>query len=97
MQHHGEALRRLTHKDTLVDAVRTDPDGAELAPRQRALVDYALKLTRRPSAVTEVDLSLLKEAGLDDPAIHDLAAVTAYFNFVNRMALGLGVELEPEE
>ncbi len=41
------------------------------------------------------DVETLRGAGLSDAAIHDAAAVTAYFNFVNRLALGLGVELEP--
>lgn len=59
-------------------------------------MQYALKLTRAPASVTEHDLVPLREAGLDDRGIHDLAAVVAYFNFVNRMALGLGVELEDE-
>lgn len=44
--------------------------------------------------MTEDDLLPLREAGLDDRGIHDFAAVVAYFNFVNRIALGLGVELE---
>jgi len=38
----------------------------------------------------------LRAAGLPDSAVHDAAAIAAYFNFVNRVALGLGVELEPE-
>lgn len=55
---------------------------------------YAAKLTRAPSEVSESDVAALREAGLADEAIHDAAAITAYFNFVNRMASGLGVELE---
>lgn len=57
-------------------------------------MDYALKLTRTPADVVQEDVASLREAGLSDRAIHDAAAVTAYFNFVNRIALGLGVELE---
>ena len=45
--------------------------------------------------MAETDLVALRNAGLGDEGIHDLVAVVAYFNFVNRMALGLGVELEP--
>lgn len=43
----------------------------------------------------EADVATLREAGLTDAGIHDLNAVTAYFNFVNRVAQGLGVALEP--
>ena len=63
--------------------------------RSRAFVNYALKLTRTPNDMAETDLVALRNAGLIDEGIHDLVAVVAYFNFVNRMALGLGVELEP--
>lgn len=66
-----------------------------MTPRERALIDYAVALTTSPATVNENDIERLREAGLDDTAIHDAAAVAAYFNFVNRIALGLGVELEP--
>jgi len=94
VKHHGEALRALTKDDVLLAALERDPRTASLNQRQRTLVDYALKLTLTPQDVREEDLAPLREAGLSDGAIHDAAAITAYFNFVNRMALGLGVELE---
>ena len=62
--------------------------------RSRSLLSFALKLTRAPHAIEESDVQALRNGGLGDGGIHDAAAVTAYFNFVNRMALGLGVELE---
>jgi alkylhydroperoxidase family enzyme len=58
------------------------------------MLDYALKLTRTPAEVTAVDVDRLRRAGFDDRAIHDICAVTAYYAFVNRIADGLGVELE---
>lgn len=61
----------------------------------RALVDYALKLTLAPRQVAEPDVAALRAQGISDAGIHDAAAVAAYFNFVNRIASGLGVELEP--
>lgn len=96
MRHHGEALRKLTKDDGLVERISKDPDGAALAGRERTLVDFALRLTRAPGQIREHDLEPLRHEGLTDSGIHDLVAVTAYFNFVNRMALGLGVELEPD-
>ena len=84
----------MTRDAALVDGLTHDPDTASLDARSRAFVAYALKLTRTPSAVTQDDVATLRAAGLGDRGIHDLAAVVAYFNFVNRMAAGLGGELE---
>lgn len=55
---------------------------------------YAEKLTLQPESVRETDVTALREAGLEDEAILHVAEVVAYFNFVNRMAEGLGVPLE---
>jgi uncharacterized peroxidase-related enzyme len=82
--------------DVLVDALAADPEAAPLGARSRALVTYALALTRIPHAVTTADLQPLRDVGLSDRGIHDLAAVVAYFNFVNRIAEGLGVALEED-
>jgi len=58
------------------------------------MLDYAVKLTREPWAMAEVDIAALRNAGFEDAAILDIAQVTAYYAFVNRLADGLGVELE---
>lgn len=60
------------------------------------MVNYAVKLTYSPKSVCIEDVRRMKTAGLTDAAIHDVASIVGYFNFVNRMALGLGIELEPE-
>ncbi len=59
------------------------------------MVTYVLTLTRTPGAVTAADVAALRAAGFDDRAIHDICAITAYFGFVNRLADGLGVDVEP--
>lgn len=69
---------------------------AALSDAERCMLEYADKLTRTPGAMVEADVVSLREAGFDDAAIHDICAVTAYFAFVNRIADGLGVELEGE-
>ena len=74
--------------------IAMDPDGAQLPSQDRAILDYALKVTRAPASVARSDVDRLREVGLGDRAIHDVCQVTAYYNFVNRMADGLGVELE---
>lgn len=80
----------------MLAALERDPSETRLDARGRALVDYALKLTRSPHSVSPDDIERLRAAGLTDEAIHDAAAVVAYFNFVNRLASGLGVELETD-
>jgi uncharacterized peroxidase-related enzyme len=59
-----------------------------------ALCRYARKLTLRPADMREDDLQPLRALGLDDRAIVDASQVVAYFNYVNRVAEGLGVERE---
>lgn len=67
-----------------------------MAPRLLAMLAYAEKLTLRPSELVATDLDPLREQGLTDRDIVDLNQVVAYFNYVNRIAHGLGVDLEPE-
>jgi uncharacterized peroxidase-related enzyme len=66
-------------------------------PRERALVAYADKLTLAPATVRRADVVALVAHGFDDRAVHDACAIVAYFAFVNRIADGLGVEIEPED
>ncbi len=60
----------------------------------RALLAYAEKLTREPAACSAADVDELREHGWDDRAITDLVEVCAYFNYINRIADGLGVDHE---
>lgn len=65
------------------------------------MLDYAVALTRAPGRMEGADVRALRVAGFDDAAVLDICQVTAYYNYVNRLADGLGVELEdswrPEE
>ncbi len=96
MRHHGEALRSVSGDDDLVSSVSKDPRSSAVSERQRVLLDFAIKLTQRPQAIEEADIRPLCAHGFSDQAIHDAAAIIAYFNFVNRIASGLGVGLEGE-
>lgn len=58
------------------------------------MLDYAHKLTLEPAAVAAGDVQELRAVGFDDQGVHDICAVAAYFAFVNRIADGLGVEME---
>lgn len=58
------------------------------------MLEFARKLTNSPGDMRKADVEKLREAGLNDAAIVELASVAAYFNFINRIALGLGVRLD---
>ncbi len=95
-QLHGGFLRALGADPTLVHRLASDPAAAPLPPADRAIVDYALKLTRAPRAMTRADVEALRGHRLSDAEIFEIALTTAYFNYTNRVAEGLGVEPEPE-
>ncbi len=84
-------------QERLIDALVRDHTTAALDEADRAMLDYATKLTHHPSRMARADIDRLRAVGFDDRAIHDLCAITAYFAFVNRIADGLGVELEPPD
>ena len=97
VNHHTEALRRYIKDEETLEMLMT-ADGLEtLEPRLSNIVRHADKLTSAPSAMTESDLGELRAVGLSDRDILDLSLIVAYFNFVNRIALGLGVEYSAEE
>lgn len=95
MTHHGAGLRRLTGDDELVGQLSHDYREARLDARDRAMLDYAVKLTLEPWNMIQEDVQRLRAAGFEDRDILDINQVTAYYAFVNRVADGLGVELEP--
>ena len=97
INHHTEALRHfLDEEETL--AMLATADGLEtLEPRLSNIVRYAEKLTTAPGAMTEIDLGELRAEGLSDTDILDLTLIVGYFNFVNRIAMGLGVEYSDDE
>lgn len=61
-----------------------------------ALCDFAVKLTAAPASVGGEDADVLRAHGFDDATIHDAIQVIAYFNYINRVAEGVGIEDEPE-
>jgi uncharacterized peroxidase-related enzyme len=94
--HHAESLRRYEKDETVVERIAS-ADYAELPERLTAMLLFATALTRYPGESREAHVRSLREAGLDDGEILDATLVVAYFNFVNRIALGLGVEFTDDE
>ena len=83
-------------RDTWVRAVADGWRSAGLGAEDFALCAFAEKLTRTPSSMTEADVQGLRGHGFDDTAIHDAIQVTSYFNYINRVADAIHVDLEPE-
>jgi len=97
VNHHAEALRRYIKDDEVVSMLMA-ADGLEtLEPRLSNIVRHAEKLTTAPGAMTESDLGELRAEGLSDSDILDITLIVGYFNFVNRIAVGLGVDFNADE
>ena len=79
----------------MADLQSTTATVLQLSASEQALLAYADVLTRTPQAVTIAHIDALRAAGYTDRAIHDACAIIGYFAFVNRIADGLGVALEP--
>jgi len=94
MTHHGAGLLQLTEDKKLVEQLKQDYRKANLGEGDRAMLDYAVKLTIEPAKMEEADVITLRQVGFTDSAILDINQITAYYAFVNRLADGLGVELE---
>jgi uncharacterized peroxidase-related enzyme len=93
--HHADAVNHYWKDLNRINQLRTDYTKLDLSPIDMALCDLAWYLTRNPGKHTEDKfIKPLRVLGLDDRAILDATLVIAYFNFVNRLVLGLGVHLE---
>lgn len=97
INHHAEALNAYLRNRDLVNRIAEDFTKVDLDPKDRAMCDYAVKLTKTPDAMREADVETLRQAGLEDKDILHVTLVVGYFNFVNRVALGLGVPFSEEE
>lgn len=82
---HGAVLRIRAKNPRLADQLAANHRKAEITPRQRAMLDFALKLTTRGGEVEESDLETLRGHGFDDEAIWDIGAITAFFAMSNRL------------
>ncbi len=87
---HSADLRRLTGDPVLADRVALDYRRAGLDPRTRAMLDYALKVTRTPVDCEEGDIIALREHGFSDEDIYDIINTAAIYNFNNRVASAAG-------
>jgi uncharacterized peroxidase-related enzyme len=96
--HHGSALNHYWKNSEKLELLKDDFHSLDLSEKELGLCKFARLLTLQPESNKKTDLTRdLKESGLSDAAILDATLVVSYFNFVNRMVLTLGVEIETDE
>lgn len=95
---HGEALNHYWKNDQRVEDLKNDYNKLDLSSRELALCEFAKGLTKNPGLHEDNDFTLkLKSEGIDDAGVLDAVLVIAYFNFVNRIVLSLGVHVEEDQ
>ena len=82
---HGAVLRIRAKNPRVADQLATNYRKAEITPRQRAMLDFAMKLSTNGGAIEDADVAALREHGFDDEAIWDIGAITAFFAMSNRL------------
>jgi len=92
---HGGVLRQHSDDPALASHIMHDYTKADLDTQTRAMLDYAVKLTRDPTSMQRSDLEALRGVGLTDEQILSIVLITCQFNFMTRLADGLGVEVPP--
>lgn len=94
MEAHAHDLRAEVDDPEFVERFTQDWRQVSLSPSDEALLGLAERLTREPWATRSGDLEALRAHGLDDQQISDAVQIVGYFNYINRIADGLGVDLE---
>lgn len=93
---HGAILRIYEKAPLLADQIAVNYRKADITPRQRAMLDFAMKVCQRSHEVENSDFSALHAHGFNDEDIWDIAAITAFFGLSNRMASFSGMQPNPE-
>ena len=93
---HGAILRIYEKKPLVADQVAVNYRKADISPRQRAMLDFAMKVCQQSDAIDDADINALHAHGFDDEDAWDIAAITAFFGLSNRMASFSGMQPNPE-
>ena len=93
---HGALLRIYEKKPLVADQVAVNYRKADITPRQRAMLDFAMKVCQASHTVDEADFAALQAHGFNDEDIWDITAITAFFGLSNRMASATGMQPNPE-
>ena len=93
---HGAILRIYEKKPFVADQVAVNYRKADITPRQRAMLDFAMKVSHNAQAIDDADFATLQAHGFDDEDAWDIAAITAFLGLSNRMANFAGMQPNPE-
>lgn len=93
---HGAAVRQLSGEPALGEMMVMNFRAADLSDRQRAMLEFAAKLTEEPARIVEADRAALRQAGFSDRDIWDIASTAAFFNMSNRVAAAVDMRPNPE-
>lgn len=93
---HGAALRQLAHDPVLGEQIAINYRVADLPPRARAMLDFAIKVTEASARITEEDRAALRAHGFGDRDIWDIVSVAGFYNMTNRVASATGMKPNPE-
>jgi len=93
---HGAAVRQYSGDPALGELMVMNYRTADLEPRHRAMLDFAVKMTERPNEMAEQDRQTLRDHGFSDADIFDIAAVAGFFNMSNRVAAAVDMMPNPE-
>ena len=93
---HGALLRIYEKKPLVADQVAVNYRKADITPRQRAMLDFAMKVSQDAQSLDDADFAALQAHGFDDEDAWDIAAITAFFGLSNRMANFAGMQPNPE-
>ena len=91
---HGGFLRQHSDDPELASHIMHDYTQADLDDQTRGMLDFAVKLTKNPAGSTKADLEKLRSLGLDEQQVLSTVMITCLFNFMTRLADGLGVEIQ---
>jgi len=93
---HGAAVRQMSDDPQLGEQMVMNYRVAELDPKQRAMLDFAVLVTEAPEQISEDDRQMVRDAGFSDRDIWDIASVAAFFNMTNRLASATDMQPNPE-
>ncbi len=97
INHHAEALNHFWRDEEKLKGLEEDYENIDISKKDRKMLDFVKRSTEKPDSIERVDIDGLRKVGFSDKDILNIAMVTSYFNFVNRIALTLGVEFSEEE
>ncbi len=97
VNHHAEALDYYWQSKEKIETLKKDYSALDLPKKTQRMLEYVVKLAKTPHAIDESDIAALREDEFSDEDILNINLITSYFCFVNRIALGLGVEFTPDE